>query len=440
MVKRIAVVALAILGAWACASAPVAPPAFFVEDLPADTTTRLNLDDRIAAVYAWEALKANRTDRARKYLMKLGTANPVREAGLAYADLLDGDVTAAEARFNSSIEGTPTMVPSRVGLIQIYESRRERDKAFDQYREILKVDPDNRWAAPRFAALRDELVRDATAAARTALAAGSRETAKREFLRVLSYAPETASAHLELARIFRQEKNKDEALSHYRAALAEGTADPALLREYAQFLAESGELGLSLEVLEKLATEEPRDAALNRRVEEIKAKLGVYEIPSQYDEIPALETVTREDLAALIGIKFEDYLAAPGPRTEILVDISTSWAQRYIITVASLDIIRAMENHTFQPRRIINRAELADAAVRLIEVLQSRGARFVPLVETRRIQIADVAPDNVFYSSITKALAYQIMTLTPDRDFEPERTISGAEAIRVLDIIHGLAK
>jgi Tfp pilus assembly protein PilF len=440
MVKRIAVVALALLGAWACASAPVAPPAFFVEDLPADTTTRLNLDDRIAAVYAWEALKANRTDRARKYLMKLGTANPVREAGLAYADLLDGDVTAAEARFNSSIEGTPTMVPSRVGLIQIYESRRERDKAFDQYREILKVDPDNRWAAPRFAALRDELVRDATAAARTALAAGSRETAKREFLRVLSYAPETASAHLELARIFRQEKNKDEALAHYRAALAEGTADPALLREYAEFLAESGELGLSLEVLEKLATEEPRDAALNRRVEEIKAKLGVYEIPSQYDEIPALETVTREDLAALIGIKFEDYLAAPGPRTEILVDISTSWAQRYIITVASLDIIRAMENHTFQPRRIINRAELADAAVRLIEVLQSRGARFVPLVETRRIQIADVAPDNVFYSSITKALAYQIMTLTPDRDFEPERTISGAEAIRVLDIIHGLAK
>jgi len=440
MVKRIAVVVLVLLGAWACASAPVAPPAFFVEDLPSDATTRLNLDDRIAAVYAWEALKANRTDRARKYLMKLGTANPVREAGLAYADLLDGNITAAEARFESSIEGTPTMVPSRVGLIQIYESRRERDKAFAEYREILKVDPGNRWAAPRFEALRDELVRDATAAARTALAAGNRETAKREFLRVLSYAPGSASAHLELARIYRQEKNKDEALAHYQAALAEGTADQALLREYGEFLAEAGELGLSLEVFEKLAAEEPRDAAVNRRVEEIKAKLGVYEIPSQYDEIPALETVTREDLAALIGVKFEDSLAAPGPRTEILVDISTSWAQRYIITVASLEIMRAMENHTFQPRRIINRAELADAAVRLIEVLQSRGARFVPLVETRRIQIADVTPDNVFYPSIAKALAYQVMTLTPDRNFEPERTVSGAEAIRVLDIIHGLAK
>lgn len=97
-------------------------------------------------------------------------------------------------------------------------------------------------------------------------------------------------------------------------------------------------------------------------------------------------------------------------------------------------------NHTFQPRRIINRAELADAAVRLIGVLQDRGVRFVPLVETRRIQVADVAADNPYSLSITRALAFQIMTLTPERRFEPERTVSGGEAIRVLDIIQGLAR
>jgi Tfp pilus assembly protein PilF len=439
MVKRIAVLAVALLGAWACASAPVAPPAFYVEDLPAEAM-RLKLDERIAAVDAWEALKAGRVELARKYLAKLGPANPIREAGLAYADLLAGDMPAAEARFKSSVEGTPSMVPSRVGLVQIYESRRERDKAFAEYREILKLDPDNRWAKPRFEALRDDLVGEATAEARTALAAGSRETAKRDFLRVLEYAPDATTAHLELARIFRQEKAKDEALAHYQAVMAAGPADKALLREYAEFLAEAGELGLSLEVLEKLAAGEPRDAAIGRRVEEIKAKLGVYEIPSQYDAIPALESIAREDLAALIGVKFEEVLAAPGARTEILVDISASWAQRFIVTVASLEIIRTSVNHTFQPRRIINRAELADAAVRLIDVLQSRGAKFVPLVESRRIQIADVAPDNVFYASIAKALAFQVMTLTPDRKFEPERTVSGEEAIRVLDIIRDLAK
>jgi Tfp pilus assembly protein PilF len=440
MVKRIAVVGLALLGAWSCATLPTTPPAFFVEDLPTQATTRLRLDDRIAAEDAWNALKAGRPDQARRYLMKLGTANPIREAGLAYADLLAGDLAAAEARFKSSVAGTPGMIPSLVGLTQIYESRRERDKAFAEYREILKLDPANRWAAPRFENLRNELVRDSAAAARAALAAGNRETAKREFLNVLAYAPDSADAHLELARIFRQEKNTAEALVHFKAAIDAGTTDKAVLREYAEFLAESGELGQSLDVLEKLAAVSPKDATVGKRVEELKAKLGVYEIPSQYDGIPALEAVTREDLAALIGVKFGEYLQAPPARTEIIVDIASSWAQRFIVTVASLEIVRASVNHTFQPRRIINRAELADAAVRLIGVLQERGARFVPLVEERRIQVADVAPDNLYYPSITKALAFQVMTLTPERKFEPERTVSGEEAIRVLDIIQGLAK
>lgn len=440
MVKRTAAVLLALLGAWACASAPVAPPAFFVQDLPAEATTRLKLDDRIAAADAWNALKSGRPELARKYLLKLGTANPVREAGLAYADLLAGDLAAAEARFKSSIAGTPGMVPSRVGLAQIYESRREKDKTLAEYREILKLDPANRWAAPRFEALRGELVRDSVAAARAALASGNRQTAKREFLEVLSYDPGSTDAHLELARLNRQEKNTSEALVHFRAAMATGTSDKTVLREYAEFLAEAGDLGQSLEVLEKLAAAAPKDATVIKRVEELKEKLGVYEIPSQYDAIPSLEAVTREDLAALIGVKFEKDLEAPAARTEILVDIATSWAQRFIVPVASLGIIRASVNHTFQPRRIINRAELADAAVRLIGVLQERGARFVPLVEARRIQIADVGPDSLYFSSITKALAYQIMALTPGRLFEPERTVSGEEALRVLELIQGLAR
>jgi Tfp pilus assembly protein PilF len=440
MVKRIAGLCLALAAAWACATVPPAPPAFYVQDLPAEATMRLKLDDRIAADDAWNALKAGRVDQARKYLLKLGTASPIREAGLAYVDLLSANLAAAEARFRSSIQATPGMVPSYVGLAQIYESRRERDKTLAEYKAVLDLDPGNRWAGPRYDALRGELVKESAAAGRAALAAGNRETAKKEFLKVLSYDPDSTDAHLELARIYRQEKNTPEALEHYKAALAEGTQDKALLREYGEFLAESGELGQSLDVMEKLAAASPKDASVGKRVEELRAKLGVYEIPSQYDAIPGLEAVTREDLAALIGVKFEKDLEVPPARTEILVDIATSWAQRYIVEVASLGIIRASVNHTFQPRRIINRAELADAAVRLIGILEERGANFVPLVEARRIQIADVAPDNPYYASIIKALGFEIMTLTPDRMFEPERTVSGDEAIRTLDLIQHLAK
>ena len=440
MVRKLAAIGLALLGAWSCVTLPTGPPAFFIGDIPSDVLTRLRLDDRIAVREAWDALKAGRAEQARKLVSKLGAASPAYAVGLAYADLLLGDLAAAEEGFKASLRSFPDMTPARIGLAQIYESRRESEKVLGEYREILKRDPDDRWAKPRFEALRDDLVKAAMADARTALAADDREAAKREFLKVLFFAPETAEAHLDLARIYRQEKNAASALLHFKAAMEGRTADKALLREYAEYLADSGELGKSLDVLEKLAALEPRDAAVGKRIEELKAKLGIYELPSQYADIPALEAVAREDLAALIGVRFGDLLDSPGRRTEILVDISMSWAQRYIVKVASLDIMSIFDNHTFQPRRIINRAELADTAVRLIGVLQSRGAKFVPVVETRRIQIADVSADNYYHQAIIRALSFQVLTLTPERMFEPERTVPGNEAIRVMDLILGLAR
>jgi Tfp pilus assembly protein PilF len=440
MVRKLAAISIALLGAWSCATLPTRPLDYFIGDIPADVSTRLRLDDRIAVKEAWDALKAGRAEQARRLVSKLGAASPAYAVGLAYADLLLGDLAAAEAGFKTSLLSFPDMTPARIGLAQIYESRRESEKVLVEYREILKLAPDDRWAKPRFEALRDDLVRAALADARTALAASDREGAKKGFLKVLFYAPETVEAHLDLARIYRQENNAASALLHFKAAMAGRAADKAILREYAEYLAESGELGQSLDVLEKLAALEPRDATIGKRVEEVKAKLGIYELPNQYSEIPALEAVTREDLAALIGVKFGDLLDSPGKRTEILVDISLSWAQRYIIKVASLEIMSTFDNHTFQPRRIINRAELADTAVRLIGVLQSRGVKFVPLVEARRIQIADVAADNYYHQAIIRALSFQVMTLTPERMFEPERTVPGNEAIRVMDLIHGLAR
>jgi len=440
MVRKLAAIGLALLGAWSCAKPPTGPPAFFVGDIPSDVSTHLRLDDRIAVKEVWDALKAGRAEQARKLVSKLDTASPAYAVGLAYADLLLGDLAAAEDGFTASLRSFPDMTPARIGLAQIYESRQESEKVLGEYREILKTDPENRWAKPRFEALRDDLVKAAMADARIALAAGDREAAKREFLKVLFYAPETVEAHLDLARIYRQEKNAASALLHFRAAMQGRTEDQAVIREYAETLADSGELGQSLDVLEKLAVLEPRDAAVGKRIEELKAKLGIYELPSQYAEIAAQEAVTRQDLAALIGVKFGDLLDSPGKRTEILVDISMSWAQRYIVQVASLDIMSVFDNHTFQPLRIINRAELADTAVRLIGVLQSGGAKFVPLVEPRRIQIADVSADNYYHQAIIRALSFQVMILTPERMFKPERTVPGNEAIRIMDLILGLAK
>ena len=438
--KKFLVIGILAAGAWSCAGVTPSPPAFHIEDIPEAVTMRMTLDQRIAADEAWDSLKAGRTDRAEKTISRMGSESPAYPTALGYLDFSLGDLDGAEAAFKEALRTSPDMTPAAVGLAQIYESRGEPDRVLGMYREILKQDPGNRWAAPRLEALKNNLVAEASSKAEAALQAGDLEAAKKGFLRVLFYDPESLSADIALARIYRRENKPESALLHLKAALELKPGDEALLREYAELLYESQNFSQSLDAYKNLRELEPENQDIGRRIEDLKSKLGVYEVPSQYQSIQGLDAITREDLAALIGVKFERFLNETGSQTRIMVDIGTSWAQKFIIQVASLNVMDVYDNHTFQPKKIINRAQLAEAVDRLIDVLKARGADFVPLVDPRRIRIADVAPDNFYYQPILRVVSYQLMDLSADRMFEPERTVSGPEADRVLDLVLRLAK
>lgn len=442
--KKAFVAGMVLVGTWSCVTFAPAPPSYYIEDIPPSVVGRLTLDQRILANEAWLDLKEGRGDRAQRVLLKLGQDSPVYAVGLGYVSLYLSDLVTAEADFKESLGRFPDQTLAHIGLAQVYEVKGQKDLAFAEYREILERDPENRWAKPRFEALQKELTKALLDEAANARAAGRAAEARAALLKVLSYAPGSWEAHYELGLGYFEEKNLDGAELHLHAFLENNKANRDQLKTALRALAEIYDrkqaFGRSLDCYEKLAELEPQDKAVAERIEDLKGKLGIFELPSQYGLIPSQDAIAREDLAALIAVKFKDFLNVPERKTQILVDISTSWAQRFIIQVASLDVMKAYDNHTFQPRRIINRAELAESLAGLIEFLKGRGVRLVPLLEARKIQVADVTPDNFYYPSIIKAVAYQVMDLTPQRMFEPERTVSGSEAARILDIALGLAK
>jgi len=354
------------------------------------------------------------------------------------------DLAAAESDFKEALGRFPDMTPARIGLAQLYEQKGEKDLEIAQYREILRVSPENRWAKPRFEALRNQLTKALFDEAATAKATGKKDEARAALLKVLTYDPESTEANYLLGMADLEENNVPRAIIHFSAFLEKETASRerkrTALRALAELYYRNQEFGRSLDYYKKLAELDPQDNDVAGKVEELKNKLGVFELPSQYGLIPSQEAMTREDLAALIGVKFKDFLNVPERQTPVLVDISTSWAQNFIIKVASLAVMNGYDNHTFQPRRIINRAELAESLAGLIEFLKRRGAHFVPLLDTRKIVLADVPPDSFYFQPIVKVVSYQVMDLTPQRMFEPDRTVPGREAIRILNIVLGLAK
>ena len=440
MVKKSLLVLILVSLPWACATFQPQPPSFYIEDLPQSVTTQMSLEQRIAADEAWKYLKMGDNGRAEKSLLRLGPDSPVYHLGLGFIRFQAQDLASAESSFKEALKLSSDLIPAYLGLAQIDEAKGLEDQVFSDYREVLKRDPEHSWVKPRFEALREKKTEELLAEAKRAFAAGNTEAGKKSFFMALFYSPESVEAHISLARIYKGEKNIPSAALHYKAANAGDPKNKAVLREYAGALYESEQFGRSLEIYEQLVELAPQDKEARGRIEDLKNRLGIYELPSLYNDIPKSVAVTREDLAALIAVKFKEVLDDHDAKPPILVDISTSWAAKPILKVTALNILESYENHTFLPRKLISRAELAETLVRLINILKNEGFKFSPQMAAEKVRISDVPPENYYYAPITQIVAYQIMDLTPQRTFQPDAMVQGQEAVRILDIILALIK
>jgi len=440
VVKKWTGLAGVLLFSGACATMAPPPPAFYIENPSTSISTGLSLDARIAVDEVWTLLRQGRADKAEKALLRLGEKHPFFEAGMGYVALLRDDYAGAEARFQGSIRAVPELIAAQLGIGQVYQKLGRREDALKSYLEVLKRDPANAFATGEAGVLRTAIVEALQAEAEEAIRTGRPAEAKDAYLRLLEYSPKLQGAHLALARIFVQEKNFAGVLFHLRTAIGNDPKDKTALREYAEALYQMNQFSRSLDTFQRLLTLDPADKPAKERVEALKVRLGIIDLPEEYGDISGLEAVTKEAVAALIGAKFEDIRTDAAGPPPVIVDISTSWARTYIVKAAAFGIMEVFSNHTFQPKKILTRAEMAETLIRLVEYLKKKGRPIVAQIPEDRIRIADVPQEHPFVRPITSAVSYQLMDLSKERTFRPELTVSGAEAIRILDLLAGLSK
>jgi tetratricopeptide (TPR) repeat protein len=440
VVKTLGVLAVLVVAFAACVTLTPPPPSLYIEMPSPSAASELSLDDRIAVEDAWAALREGRTDKAQKTLQRLGPKNPFYYAGLGYVALVLSDLPAAEANFQRSVLDFPGLAIAHVGLGQVYRTTGQTDYAYSEFLEALKRDPDNAYAKREADFLRAEKTDQFLGEARTFAGQGNAALAKESFLKALEYAPKSQEAHLALARIYLQEKNFQSTLFHLKTASANDPNNTAILQDYADALFQSGQASRSLDAYQRLLELDAQNKIAKERAETIKGRLGVVELPSQYPAIASLDAAAKEDVAALIAVKFKDVLEDAGPKPPVIVDITTSWASRYIVKVASFALMEVFSNHTFQPRKPVTRAEMAETLVRLVNVLKQKKFKIVEQIPLDRIKIADIPQEHFYFPAIAQVLAYQLMDLAPDRTFKPEQNVTGPEANRTLDVLLGLIK
>ena len=440
MVKKTFYLLLLITLFWSCATYQPPPPSLYIEDLPQATVAELSLEERIIAEEAWSNLKQGKGDKARKIISKLEPESSFYYVGLGYSYLLLKEFQASENSFKNALISYPEMALIHIGLAQVYQETGRESLAFAEYREVLKRRPEHSWANQEYEILKNKKTEEALNEAKASRSEGDTERSKEAYNKALYYSPKNTESHLALAEIYIEENKLQNALTHLRTASSNEPNNKEILKKYGEALFQAEQHTKSLEIYEKLLDLEPQSEEIKEKIETLKNRLGIFELPSQYNSIVSREAVSREETAALLSVKFKEILGEPSSKPPIIIDIATSWASKFILHITSLEIMEVYPNHTFLPKKIVTRAEMAKIFVQLINYLKEKGYRFIQQIPPEKIQISDVSPDNYYYRPIIQMISYDIMGLSPERSFNPDLPASGMESTKLLNIILTLIK
>jgi Tfp pilus assembly protein PilF len=425
---------------WSCATYQPPPPSLYIEDLPQVTVAELSLEERIITEEAWSNLKQGKGNKARKIISKLEPESSFYYVGLGYSYLLLKEFQASENSFKNALQDYPEMALIHIGLAQVYQEKGRENLAFAEYREVLKREPEHSWVKQEYEILKNKKTEEALNEAKASHSEGDTERSKEAYNKALYYSPKNTESHLALAEIYIKENKLQNALTHLRTASSNEPNNKEILKKYGEVLFQAERHTKSLEIYEKLQKLEPQNEEIKGKIETLKNRLGIFELPSQYNSIVSREAVSREEIAALLSVKFKEILGEPSSPPPIIIDIATSWASKFILLITSFEIMEVYPNHTFLPKKIVKRAETAKILLQLINYLKEKGYRFIQQIPPEKIQLSDVSQDNFYYRSIIQMVSYDIMGLSPERSFKPDLPVSGAESTKLLNIILALIK
>ena len=410
--------------------APIVPEAF------AGTAAAQN------EVRGWTFLQAgDLKNAAREFAAALRTTPAFysAEIGLGYVELARRDPKAALAHFDRALERQAADPSALVGRGEAYLALNREAEALAAFEAARAADPALTEIARRVDVLKFRVAEQRLADARTASAAGRLDDAIGAYTAAIASSPGSAFLYRELAGVERQRGDATAALAHYRTALDLDPADAGSLTGIGDVLDARGDFDGAVQAYTSAVAIE-QSAALQAKLDAVRARAELARLPGQYREIDAAPQVTRGDLAALIGVRLAALLQ-PDRRVdaEPITDVRGDWAAPWILTVARAGVMEPFANHAFQPRTVVRRIDLAQAVERLLARIAPLAPAAAKAWQSTRWPFPDLAPGHLAYAAASTSVAAGVLTTGPDGSFQPSSVVSGAEAVEAIQRIEVLA-
>jgi tetratricopeptide (TPR) repeat protein len=426
--------------------APVAAsprfPDFVFPDPPSGLGTPATVERHKAG---WQWLQAGdfrAADRNFAASLKLSPNFYPAEVGLGYSALARKETDSALTHFDRAVVENPRYAPALVGRGDALLASGQRDVALQSFEAALAADPNLAALRSRIEVLRFRGLQDDVADARKMAEAGRLPEARKLYQQAIAASPQSPFLYRELALVERRDGDLAAALVHAQKASELEPSDARALVLIGEILEARDEGDAAIKAYTSAIALEPSET-IEARIKALRDKAALTTLPDEYKTIDTSPTVSRAQLAALIGVRLGPVLKLAGGGTAVVMtDTRSTWAAPWILTVTQAGVMEVYPNHTFQPSAQIRRVELARAASNVLSII-GRGNPAMAgkwREAANRQRFRDVMPTNPNYAIVSLVVEAGVMAAGPDGAFQPSRYATGAEAVAAVRKLQDVAE
>ena len=436
-----AIIALALLSGACAARLPVVTDPAYPESLFPSVPGQYE-GSAVATQHeeAWLYFQSGDLDTAlARYTVLLDRTPDFHPAvtGLGWLSLARDDHIAAAEYFSRATQADPVYVSALVGHGRALLGLGRAADALESFEAALAVEP----ALPRLGReveeLRFTLVSEQLAEARTAAEAGRFSEATEAYQRVIAASPDSGFLHVELGRVEQQRGNLNAALQHATEAVRLDPQDGGAFLLQGEIHEANDDLESALTAYERADAADPTDDTA-RNIERIASLMFLAELPAEVREIPSKPSVTRADLAALIGVRFRGLLAETGGRPVIITDSRDHWGSQWIQAVIDAGIMDVDAAYRFDPSGPVRRGELAEVVVDTLDLIGNQDGA-VPPNGAGGLTFSDMSATHLSHGAAQRAVTVGVMAALDNNTFQPSRVVTGLEAAEAVDRLADLA-
>lgn len=401
----------------------------------------------------WDALQAGDLRLAeRQFGAALKNAPDFypAEAAIGYVALARRETRAAAIWFARALNRAPGYVPALVGRGEALLAAGRDADALESFEAALAADAatspppgPSEWrdtVRGRVDALKLRVIEQHIAGARRDAEAGRLDSARDRYALAIAASPDSAFLYRELALVELRDGHRDEAFAAARRAVELDRDDVRALVTLGEVHEARAEFEMAVKVYEKAAALD-NDPELTGRVERARERAALAKLPAAYHAIASAESVTRGDVAALIGVRLADLVTRAGRRSAVVItDARRHWASTWILAVARSGIMEVYPNHTFQPAAVVRRGDFAEALARAIEMIAARDPKDARGWKEARPRFVDLAPGHPAYPAAALAVAAGALPSLEGDTMQLSRPVTGAEAAAAIERLLALWK